>query len=205
MNHTSVRVLPCCSQGMVRRWSVAPAFFLLAILLSASSTWSQGNQGTLEGSVSDPSGAAVAGAQLTVTNDATGLKFQTTTDSDGLFTFPVLPVGSYTVEVGHAGFSKLTRKDVKLTVGARLNLALALSVAGQGESVTVTSETPLVETTAARSAPPWTANPSPICPSSPQFHQFRSPHPWRDPRPPRWRHQLRRTARHPQFSRRGWL
>ena len=147
MNHTSVRVLPCCSQGMVRRWSVAPAFFLLAILLSASSTWSQGNQGTLEGSVSDPSGAAVAGAQLTVTNDATGLKFQTTTDSDGLFTFPVLPVGSYTVEVGHAGFSKLTRKDVKLTVGARLNLALALSVAGQGESVTVTSETPLVETT----------------------------------------------------------
>jgi hypothetical protein len=132
---------------MVRRWSAAPAFFLLAILLAASSTWSQGNQGTLEGSVADPSGAAVAGAQLTVTNDATGLKFQTTTDSDGLFTFPVLPVGSYTVEVGHAGFSKLTRKDVKLTVGARLNLPLALSVAGQGESVTVTSETPLVETT----------------------------------------------------------
>jgi hypothetical protein len=132
---------------MVRRWSAAPAFFLLAILLAASSAWSQGNQGTLEGSVSDPSGAAIAGAQLTVTNDATRLKFQTTTDSDGLFTFPVLPVGTYTVEVGHAGFSKLTRKDVKLTVGARLNLALVLSVAGQGESVTVTSETPLVETT----------------------------------------------------------
>jgi hypothetical protein len=132
---------------MVRRWSAAPAFFLLAILLAASSAWGQGNQGTLEGSVADPSGAAIAGAQLTVTNDATGLKFQTTTDSDGLFTFPVLPVGSYTVEVGHAGFSKLTRKDVKLTVGARLNLAFALSVAGQGESVTVTSETPLVETT----------------------------------------------------------
>jgi outer membrane receptor protein involved in Fe transport len=131
----------------VRRWSAAPAFFLLAILLAASSAWSQGNQGTLEGSVSDPSGAAVAGAQLTVTNDATGLKFQTTTGSDGLFTFPVLPVGSYTVEVSHAGFSKLTRKDVKLTVGAQLNLPLSLSVAGQGESVTVTSETPLVETT----------------------------------------------------------
>src|SRR5260370_21023484 len=101
MNHKSVRVLPCCSQGMVRRWSAAPAFFLLAILLSASSSWSQGNQGTLEGSVADPSGAAVAGAQLTVTNDATGLKFQTTTDSDGLFTFPVLPVGSDTLEVRH--------------------------------------------------------------------------------------------------------
>src|SRR5258708_30941178 len=140
-------VLPCCLHGIARRWSVGSVFFLLAFLLVASSARSQGNQGTLEGSVSDPSGAAVAGAQLTVTNDATGLKFLTTTDSDGLFTFPVLPVGSYTLEVGHAGFSKLTRKDVKLTVGARLNLPLALSVAGQGESVTVTSEAPLVETT----------------------------------------------------------
>src|SRR6266851_3120054 len=147
MNQTSMRVLPCCLQGMVRRWSAAPAFFLLAILLSAASAWSQGNQGTLEGSVADPSGAAVAGAQLTVTNDATGLKFQTTTSSDGLFAFPVLPVGTYTVEVEHAGFSKLTRKEITLTVGARLNLSLALSVAGRGESVTVTGETPLVETT----------------------------------------------------------
>jgi hypothetical protein len=133
--------------GIARRWSAGSVFFLLAFLLVASSARSQGNQGTLEGSVADASGAAVAGAQLTVTNDATGLKFQTTTDSDGLFTFPVLPVGTYTVQVGHAGFSKLTRKDIKLTVGARLNLALALSVAGQAEFVTVTGETPLLETT----------------------------------------------------------
>src|SRR5260370_29739623 len=93
--------------------------FFLAILLVASSTWGQGNQGTLEGSVADPSGAAVAGAQLTVTNDATGLKFQTTTSSDGLFAFPVLPLGTYTVEVEHAGFSKLTRNEITWTVGAR--------------------------------------------------------------------------------------
>ncbi len=147
MNRKRVRVLPRCLHGMVPRWSAMPTLFLLAILLAVSSTWGQGNQGTLEGSVADPSGAAVAGAQLTVTNDATGLKFHTTTSSDGLFAFPVLPVGTYTVEVEHAGFSKLTRKEITLTVGARLNLSLALSVAGRGESVTVTGETPLVETT----------------------------------------------------------
>ena len=147
MNRKRVRVLPRCLHGMVPRWSAMPTLFLLAILLAVSSTWGQGNQGTLEGSVADPSGAAVAGAQLTVTNDATGLKFHTTTSSDGLFAFPVLPVGTYTVEVEHAGFSKLTRKEITLTVGARLNLTLALSVAGRGESVTVTGETPLVETT----------------------------------------------------------
>src|SRR5260370_41552626 len=126
----SVRICTFCSNGSERRWRAAPVFCLLAILIAASSAMGQGNQGSMEGAVADPSVAVVAGAQLTVTNDATGLKFQTTTDSDGLFTFPVLPVGSYTVEVGHAGFSKLTRKDVKLTVGARLNLPLALSVAG---------------------------------------------------------------------------
>src|SRR5260370_10350117 len=120
MNKTSVRVLPCCSQGMVRRWSTAPAFFLLAILLAASSAWSQGNQGTLEGSVADPSGAAVAGAQLTLTNDATGLKFQTTTSSHALFAFPVVPVATYTGEVEHAGLSKLTRKEITLHLGAHV-------------------------------------------------------------------------------------
>jgi outer membrane receptor protein involved in Fe transport len=139
MNQKRVQIL--------RRWNSWPALFLVVVLLAASSVWGQGNQGTLEGSVADPSGAAVAAAHLTATNEATGLKFQTTTSSDGLFTFPVLPVGSYTVEVEHAGFSKLTRKGIQLTVGARLNLALALSVAGHGESVTVTGETPLVETT----------------------------------------------------------
>jgi len=88
MNQKRVRILPCRLDGVARRWNSWPALFLLPILLAASPIWGQGNQGTLEGSVADPSGAAVAGAQLTVTNDATGLKFQTTTSSDGLFTFP---------------------------------------------------------------------------------------------------------------------
>lgn len=147
MNPKRVRVQSRCLQGAALRRRVGPAFCLLAILFAATSLWGQGNQATLEGSVTDPSGAAIAGAQLTVTNDSTGLKFQTTTNSDGLFTLPVLPVGRYTIEIEHAGFSKLTRKQIELTVGARLNLALALSVAGHGESVTVTGETPLVETT----------------------------------------------------------
>src|SRR5438034_1434935 len=80
--------------------------------------WSQGNQGTLEGTVVDQSGAGVPDAKLTVTNNATGIKFRTSSDSSGLFTIPVLPVGTYTVEVEHAGFGKLTQKDRKST---RLN------------------------------------------------------------------------------------
>src|SRR5205807_704583 len=87
------------------------------------------------------------GAKLTATNDATVIKFEATTDSNGLFSFPVLPVGTYTIVVEHSGFTKLTQKNVTLTVGARLSLPLTLSVAGQALTVTVTSETAILETT----------------------------------------------------------
>jgi Carboxypeptidase regulatory-like domain/TonB dependent receptor len=120
---------------------------LLASMLSVSAAWSQGNQGTLEGTIADQSGAGVRDARLTATNEATGIKFSATSDSSGLFTFPVLPVGSYTIEVEHSGFAKLTQKNVTLTVGAHLNLSLTLSVAGQTQAVTVTGETPILETT----------------------------------------------------------
>jgi hypothetical protein len=121
--------------------------FLFAYFLVSPSVWPQGNQGTIEGIVADQSGAALPGAKLTSTNDATGIRFQTTSDSNGLFTFPVLPVGTYTIEVEHAGFATLTQKNITLSVGARLNLNLALSIAGQIQSVTVKDEPPIVETT----------------------------------------------------------
>ena len=121
--------------------------FLLVYFLASPSVSPQGNQGTIEGIVVDQSGAAVPGAKLTSTNDATGIHFQTTTDSNGLFTFPVLPVGTYTIEVEHPGFAKLTKKNITLSVGGRLNLYLSLSVAGQTLSVTITDEAPIVETT----------------------------------------------------------
>src|SRR6266436_1857782 len=104
---------------------------LFAYFLVSPSVWPQANQGAIEGIVVDQSGAVLAGAKLTGTNDATGIHFQTTTDSNGLFTFPVLPVGTYTIEVEHPGFAKLTQKNLTLSVGARLNLNLSLSVAAQ--------------------------------------------------------------------------
>src|SRR6267378_858024 len=121
--------------------------FLFAFFLALPSAWPQGNQGTIEGTVVDQSGAALPAAKLTATNGATRIQFQTTSDSNGLFTFPVLPLGTYTIEVEHPGFVKLTQKNVTLNVGARLNLNLSLSVAGQTLSVTITDEAPIVETT----------------------------------------------------------
>lgn len=122
---------------------------LLAVALCPGSPLARGqaSQGTIEGSVLDPTGAAVAGAHLAATQEATGAAFETTSGPDGLFTFAVLPVGVYTIEVQHSGFATLTRKNVTLNVGARLNLEFTLSLAGQTQAVTVTGEPPILETT----------------------------------------------------------
>jgi hypothetical protein len=135
ISETRTSLLRCCL-----------AFFF-ALFLVSSSAWPQGNQGTIEGTVVDQSGGALPGAKLTATNDATGIQFLTTSDSNGLFTFPVLPVGTYTIEAEHPGLVKLTQKNVTLNVGARLNLNLALTVAGQTQVITVTDEPPIIETT----------------------------------------------------------
>ena len=136
-----------CPASWTRRTCSICIVLLTTLALTVSAAWSQGNQGTLEGAVLDQSGAAVPGAKLTATNDATAIKFDATSDSNGLFAFPVLPVGTYTIGVEHPGFTKLTQKNVTLTVGARVNLSLSLTVAGQTQAVTVSSETPILETT----------------------------------------------------------
>lgn len=136
--------LPACP---IRRPVGLGIMLVLGTLLTAFAAWGQGNQGTIEGVTVDQSGGGVPEAKLTVTNESTGLKFNATSDSNGLFSFPVLPVGTYTIEVEHSGFTKLTQKNVTLTVGARLNLSLALTVAGQTQAITVTGETPILETT----------------------------------------------------------
>ena len=141
-----VFIVDCFLRCTTKR-AFAFSLALLLALLTAPIGLSQGNQGTLEGTIVDQSGAGVPNAKLTATNDATSIKFFATSDANGLFTFPVLPVGTYTIEIEHAGFGKLTQKKVTLTVGAHLNISFTLTVAGQASAVTVTSEPPILETT----------------------------------------------------------
>jgi hypothetical protein len=103
-------------------------------------------QGSIEGTVVDRVGAVVPGGAVTANNTATGANFMVTADNNGLFRFAVLPVGTYELRAEHAGFVPLLQKDVVVTVGARINLTLTLSLAGKTESVVVLS-TPLVEST----------------------------------------------------------
>ncbi len=128
-------------------------FFLLAqvclgVLALALSVWGQvGNQGSIEGTILDQKGGAVPGASLTLKNMATGATFTASSDEYGLFRFPVVPVGAYQLTAEKSGFASVTQKNFELTIGAKLNLSLALAIATQQSSVVVTADVPVVETT----------------------------------------------------------
>ncbi len=106
-----------------------------------------GGQGSLEGIVTDPSGAIVPSATLRVTDQQRGVSFAATSNGDGLFRFPALPVGVYELAAQHPGFASWRRKNIEVTVGARINLPVSLQLAGTAESVVVGDPAPALETT----------------------------------------------------------
>ncbi len=100
---------------------------------------------SLNGTVLDPSGASVPEATLTARNLATGFTRTATTGIQGYFTLPNLSVGRYEVTIEKSGFSTL-RRTVELSVGQVLTLEVSLKVGPATETITITEETPLVET-----------------------------------------------------------
>ena len=107
--------------------------FLLAGLLYA-----QFENAEVLGTVRDQSGGAVPKATVTLTNQDTGIKVQTSTDENGNFDFFNVKVGRYSLAVEHAGFSKATTTDVTVNVGARQRVDFAMQVGAVTESVEVT-------------------------------------------------------------------
>jgi len=105
------------------------------------------DEGAIEGIVADTSGAFVSDAQLRALNKDTSAAFSAVSDARGLFEFPVLPVGTYELTVERSGFASLVQKDLFVTVGARINLTLTLTLATKEESIVVNGGMPIVETT----------------------------------------------------------
>src|SRR5438105_4087571 len=115
-----------------------------AIALTTSSVWaqSQANTGSIEGVVSDPSGRPVPGASVTVLNTDTNFTRKLTTDGEGRFRAPLLPLGGYKVTVSATSFGTLVRSGMDLAVGQTINLQLTLSVAATTEVINVTADVP---------------------------------------------------------------
>nr|MBA2380288.1 TonB-dependent receptor [Blastocatellia bacterium] len=119
---------------------------LLAVLL-ALPVAGQVSTATVNGRVYDAQGNVVPGAKVTVTNRATRLERTAVANSDGLFVVTELPPGRYDLAAEAEGFSRLLREDVELNIGARQTLNFDLQPGNITETVTVTGEQPLIETT----------------------------------------------------------
>ncbi len=103
--------------------------------------------GSIIGAITDKSGGALAGATVTVNDTQRGVTRTLTTDQSGQYSAPNLTPGTYTVRAEYKGFQAFERQNILVQVGSQLRVDLSLSPGEQSQTITVTEEVPLVETT----------------------------------------------------------
>ncbi len=123
--------------------------FALVILAAVpvSRVWGQSVTGTILGTVEDSSGAAIPNAEMTITNQDTGVLRTAASTSEGVYNVPSLLPGKYSVAAKAVGFSSAQVKDVEVRVGSDTRVDLKLAVGQVTQQVTVTEAIPTVETT----------------------------------------------------------
>src|SRR6266567_4839821 len=121
------------------------ALGLVALLCIAASA--QLPTSTLNGTVTDPQGAAVANAKVSIVSQATGAVRETTTDAAGFYSVTNLLPADYTVRIESVSFAKAEKKDVRLEVGRAATLDVSLKIAKAGEVIEVTGGELAVNTT----------------------------------------------------------
>src|SRR5215469_5682249 len=107
------------------------------------------NTSTLDGTVTDPQGALIARAEVTVVSNETGQSFRTISDDKGHWAVPSLPTGTYSLMVKASGFKTGTKSDIKMDAGIPATANLTLEVGAVTETVEVTGGAEVVETTSA--------------------------------------------------------
>ncbi|HVM94383.1 MAG TPA: TonB-dependent receptor [Terriglobales bacterium] len=119
---------------------------VVSISLSPTLVRAQSATATILGHVTDPQGAAVAKARVTATNTATQVAYKTTSDGEGNYRVPALPIGTYIVSAEHEGFSKLVTEARSLQINQEMRMDLRLTVGAKTETVEVTDVGSNVET-----------------------------------------------------------
>ncbi|HLJ17276.1 MAG TPA: TonB-dependent receptor [Bryobacteraceae bacterium] len=128
---------------------VAVSRYLLPLTLTLgvlSPVNAQYTNATLNGVVSDPTGAVVSDARVTAINSGTGLQRAVVSGADGAYSFPALPVGNYQLTVEKPGFSKYVQSGITLGVGQTADVPVTLHVGDITQQVTVSADAELVNT-----------------------------------------------------------
>ena len=123
--------------------------FVCLLVLAASLAFAQSNTSTLDGIVSDPQGALIPNAEVTVTSNLTAQAIRTLTNDRGHWAVPSLPTATYTVTVSAAGFKKAEKRDVRLDAGIPATVNITLEVGAVSETIEVTGGADVLQTTSA--------------------------------------------------------
>src|ERR1700686_283366 len=119
---------------------------VFAVLALASIAFAQVQNGQFEGTITDPSGASIANAKVTVSSAATGLNLSATTNASGGYIVKEVPPGTYTVAAEAAGFKKIENNGVTANAGTISRVDLKLQLGKASETVEVTGEAAAVNT-----------------------------------------------------------
>src|SRR3954468_7016382 len=123
----------------MRRMIVA----VLAALCAASVSSAQDFRGGITGRITDASGGRMPGVTVTATNVATNVASATTTNGEGDYAILFLNPGRYSITAELAGFKKVVRPNLQVTVGEKLGVDLSLEVGAMAETVQVSAESPM--------------------------------------------------------------
>jgi len=145
-----VRIRKCVREDIVKRSTLLFVLLasLISLLLFSISGYAQGNLGAVTGTVQDTTGAVVPDAAITITNVDTGVKWTAKTSSAGYYRAPVSP-GTYKVQAEKAGFKIAITDQIVVPVAQVVTVDLKLQVGNIRETVAVTAEAPLLQTSSA--------------------------------------------------------
>src|ERR1019366_6674722 len=101
---------------------------VMALVIGMGSLFAQTDRGTITGTVTDSSGARIAGAAVNITALSTGITTKVVSNADGIYSLPNLQIGKYNVSVEHPGFKKYTQEGIVLNTGQTVGMDISLQV-----------------------------------------------------------------------------
>jgi hypothetical protein len=117
------------------------------LICGVAATWGQSTNATLDGRVTDSSGGVIVGATVEIINNATGFRWKTETNRDGIYSVPNLPPGPYHIRVAKDGFKVIVHPDIVLNVQDAKTIAFTMLVGSAAEVVTVEGGASMINTT----------------------------------------------------------
>ncbi|MEO8649903.1 MAG: carboxypeptidase regulatory-like domain-containing protein [Acidobacteriota bacterium] len=130
---------------MIKKFQYVGLIFMISLLSFSALAQSQATTGVIQGTVTDPNGAAISGATINVRSIDTGTERTVTSNSDGFFSVPLLPLGKYRVTTDATGFSRSILENVEVNIGQTLSLRVAMQVGSVVNTVDVSIDSEAVD------------------------------------------------------------